>query len=242
MSVVFVGHLPEGKILVTDAMVQLIDVVRSHRDCGLKDKIAKLQSPQSYCSLVGDETVLFAIQWLDVWYSQIDRQFEIFDPSIFSEALSVAEKMNAVYKRAGTYNDKLYRDQTFVYSISPRGVVSYSVSKVADKYLIQNRTELGVNDILMNYGGFIQKVSIDFFRDIPVGEYINVAIERIKTHHSDNVRLGKPKLNYDFQNRFSGAVIPNSGPDLIKTPFHTLDELIITASGGNWEMLECPPF
>jgi len=242
MSVDLIAHLPQGKLLITDAMVSSVPNITSYRDCYLKDKIVKGITHHLYYSVVGDETVLLGIQYLDVWYSQTGQQLDIFHQADLVKALAVAEKITAVHKEKKTYNDKVFRDQTYLYQISSRSAVSYFVTNQNDQYAIQGRSEINLNDALINYGGVVQKINIDLFKNLPNEQCINVAIDYIKGHHSNTKILGTHRLSYDFDNRFSGVLIPTDGSDILTLPYRSIDEFIITLAGGGWDLLDNPPF
>jgi hypothetical protein len=213
MSVDIVGNLPQGKLLVTDAMVTSKEKVTSYRNCKLKDKIAKGWATHGYYSLVGDETILFGINAVDIWCSQNGHPFDFTDPSCMKRALDVAEKFIKVYKRTPTNeNDTLYRGKTYVYAISKEKVVDYCILRQQDKYYISRCDEIFENQILINYGGIIEPVNIEIFQNAEPKDCINIAVNYVKQYHTNSLNSGK-------------------------------DFIITSASGGErWDLIDSPPF
>ena len=243
MSAALVGNLPQGKFLFTDAMVALKEKIKSHRDCNLKDKICKGLATHGYYSLVGDETILFGIYVLDSWSSQSGIHFDFTDPSCMRKALDVAEKIIEVYEKTGiSKDDNLNRSISYVYTISGQKVVDYCILRKDNKYHITKYNQFLNNQVSFNYAGLVLSVDTEVFKNAEANECIKIAADYMTQYHTKMVATGKPSLKYDFDNRFCGALIPSEGADLLTLPFRSLDELIVNFAGGDWDLLESPPF
>jgi hypothetical protein len=243
MSAAIIGNLPQGKILVTDGMVASTANVTSHRDCKLKDKIFTGSTIHGYYSLVGDETILYGIQFLDAWSLQNGMHFDFTDEASLKLALAAAEKIIQVYKHIGDIkNDCLYPDLSYVYMISDQKVINYYISRHDNKYRIERCKLINDNEIILNYGGHIHAVSALIFQNVAPADCIDVAANYLQQHHAQSVARSKPHLQYEFDNRFCGVLIPGEGKDFTKLPFRTFDEYIITMCGGGWDLMDSPPF
>ncbi|MBK7966589.1 MAG: hypothetical protein IPK10_15825 [Bacteroidetes bacterium] len=100
MSVIITGNTPTGILLVTDAFVTIKKVVKSYKDCRLSDKIFQLNGSKSYCSIVGDEILLYGIKALDDWYFEKNWALDFSKEEIIQKSLVASKKFIQVYKRA----------------------------------------------------------------------------------------------------------------------------------------------
>jgi hypothetical protein len=243
MSAALIGNLPQGKVLVMDGMVASTAQITSHQDCKLKDKIYKGLTLPGYYSLVGDETILFGIQWLDNWCQQNGVEFDFTGLNSLERALEAAGKIRQVFKSTGALkDDRLYPELSYVYMISAQTAINYNILRQHDKYHIQRRNHIRDNEIILNYGGDIHPVKTSIFQNVAPVDCMDVAANFITQYHAENVARSRPHLQYEFNNRFCGVLIRKEGNDLVKLPFRSFDEYIITLSGGGWDMLDSPPF
>jgi hypothetical protein len=243
MSAVLIGNLPQGKLLVTDAMVASTSQVKSHQDCKLKDKIAKGCSWLAYFFLVGDETILYGIQYLEYWSQQNGTAFDFTEESSLERALAAAEKTIQVYEHTGAVKyDGDYSNLTYVYMISDQKVINYNISRCDNKYRIEQCTPIPDGEVILNYGGHLHPVRTPIFQEVAPANCIDVSANYMQRHHAEMVTRGRQHLQYEFVNRFCGVLIPGEGEVLTRLPFHSFDEFVITMCGGGWDQMDSPPF
>ena len=243
MSVVLIGDLPQGKLLVTDAMVSPNGEVKSYRDCKLRDKICKSVTSHGYYSLVGDGTILYGMDMLDSWASKNGNHLDFTEYSAMKGTLDITEKIIiAIGKTGRNQNEHLNDNLSYVYTISPRMAALYYIERQKNRYHITRPSKVFNNEVSVNYAGFIESVDIHIFQNADPKDCIEIAANYIKKHHEIRVTSNKKSLNYEFDNRFCGVLIPREGDDIVMLPFRSFDEFIITLAGGEWNLIESPPF
>jgi len=126
--------------------------------------------------------------------------------------------------------------------IANQQVINYNVGRKAESFYIDRCDIIRENEILLNYGGHLHSVSTNIFDRVEPGDCIATAARYIQAYHAEKIAHSRPRLNYGFDDRFCGALIPRAGDDLLQLPFRSFDENIITMCGGCWDLIDKPPF
>lgn len=247
MTVVLVGKGANGNLLVSDAMVTMSDNSILQREYRLKDKISRLSGSNCYCTILGDENVLYGIQILDDWYFQNSKMIDFTDPKIMTEALIAAEKFITVFSKQG--HEQATTNGATVYFVSQEKLFEYDIIRKNNTYSINDFRHFDDNEVKINYAGRIEK--LNHFQ-YSLDQYFNKSCEIIENFHNDRKRQSqidkqRRPLNYDFDNRFCGVIYPCSEEDKVKIllPYKNLSDIIAsTASDPNltWDLIEDDAF
>jgi len=246
MSVAIIGRTPVANFMVTDAMAIAIDIekVKSYRDCVLRDKIRKLYSSCVFYTLLGDEYLLWGIQYLDTWSHEMNVSIDFKKEETINQVLGITEKI-ALMHNFTAKEERPFQDTSTIYFIDKESVIEYVIIKNDNKYSLFTRTEFTDYEVHINYSGYKEKVQFEA-PEAPIDKYFDESIRIINNFHQTRkvnpLLVGGKKLllPYDFENRFCGALImPNEEVRSI-TPFKAISELIASNYNNVWELIDTP--
>jgi hypothetical protein len=236
MSIVLVGKTTLANILVTDAMVTMKDNSTSFRDCGLKDKISKLESANGYFAILGDENVKYGISVLDSWSYQKNIPIDFTNPKTIKNALVVTEKFIIAFKKQGHKQPET--DGAIVYFLVDDKIFEYNLIRTNDKYSIDSFRFFNNNEVVLNYAGNVEHISIGG----SLNDYFENAKKKIKATHEKRKLLSQSNkgiacLKYDFDNRFCGVLMGSNIKTQILLPYKYLSD-IVAAQIDDWDLIE----
>jgi hypothetical protein len=240
MTAILVGKAPFGNVMITDAMVINKEETTSYRDCRLKNKITYIESAKTYCSVVGDENILYGIQALDYWATAHKKRINFTKKGIMLDALTCAEKYLPVWRERG---DNLVQSAGgTVYFVNESDVFKYEVSRTNDHYTADDCAQFRDNEVIINYGGYIE----DILFQLDGEDFFKKGKRRIEELHTSRKQLSiktgeRMHLEYDFANRFCAVMFPyDEEPESAIThlPFQNLSEAIAMNAKNCWSFID----
>lgn len=232
MSVVLVGDAPAGPILVSDAFVLHTDPqnVKSFKDASLQTKIIRLDAFEGHSSLVGDQTIEYAVMAIDNWaYYQNKKVNFLCEEMITKGVIPTAEKLVELFKLRADSEAQPETDGADLYIVTPGSAWEFQIKRTGNKYSLKSLSQLPKNEVLINYAGHKTKT----FLHGNVDNYFERAFSIIEEHHIRQKNSGEHPLPYDLDSRFCGVFYPNGSPSdrKIISPFKNYTEFLTHSTG-----------
>jgi len=247
MTAILVGRAPKGNFIVSDALASNKDNVKSYKECSLTNKIYRLLSSYCHCTLSGDATVLFGIQYLDEWNFQKGVDIDFTKWEVMQDALTATEKYNQVMHQESRLKPAC--DFAMVYFVNKEQVFKYEITLKKNKYVIENFRLLSPGEVVIRYGSN-EKPLTGF--DHPADKLFGKAKESIESCHKFWKEVSEYEqeqywLGYDFDNRFCGVVYPKekNEKEMLYFPFILLSDIIAADAQDpklTWKLIEDKKF
>ncbi len=240
MTVVACYYSDEVAAIMTDAMVVMRDNTSSHLDCALRQKIERVEHIDAWITLVGDTSVLLAVNVVASWYVHKERQLDIHDDEFWRHVIAAASR----YPRArrSVFPDMVASQDADMYIMHKGSIFRWSVAYIetTDSFAARDKptpTRMTKDMIHVQYGQFCSSLEAKIEPSNCVTRIENC----IKEHHRVAEIEGR-RLPYELNNRFCGVIYDRSqgSPAILEIiPFRYLSDAIAGLDGGprNWTLM-----
>ena len=242
MTAIIVGRLPKANFIVADSMVQLDLKVKSHKECRVQDKITDIELSEQFLVLVGEQLVADGANILHYWSTIRKIKYDLFQTATFEIVLEFALRYRR-YHIDVAKSPIINQPQTDVYVASRHGIKYYGVEFKNAKYIVNQEQDIPENYIIINYKGNLKRIPTPT-SDIDI---LGFSKEQLENEHQyrklQGFKKGEFPLGYDFDNRFSSAIIPTDSalPIQREYPF-TFPTDIFLAYRPCWDYVTAPNF
>lgn len=242
MTAIIVGRLPKANFIVADSMVQLDLKVNSHKECRVQDKITDIELSDQFLVLVGEQLVADGANMLHNWSTIKNIKYDLFQTSSFEIVLEFALRYRKYHVDIAK-SPIIKQPQTDVYIASRQGIKYYGVEFKDEKYVINQEQEIPENYIIINYKGNLKRIPTPI-SEINIFEFSKQELEKEHEYRKfQGFKKGELPLGYDFDNRFSAAIIPNDSelPIQREYPYNYPTDIFLSW-GPNWDYVTDPNF
>lgn len=207
MTAIIAGRLNKANFIAVDAMVQLSLEVSSYKECRLQDKISDLDQSEQYLVLAGEQLIGDGANLLNYW-SQIKKiKYDLFDDEQFKNVLELALRYRNYHVDIHSH-PIIEQDMSDVYVVGRNRLKHYEVKFQNSRFEVLSVRDLPENFIEINYKGNIIQVA-------PPKDETDIqkfCIDKLNEEHNrrktTGYLIGQNPLRYDFEDRFSVAILP----------------------------------
>lgn len=231
MTIVAVGSFSDFNLIVADAIVRTTDDVSSPQ-FRLCDKLREYEDYEVFCTVVGDESILHALEAILLWFQHNKNIFEFKNLQHIEYVADGASRYREMAqkefpKMPSPQDTNLYiagRDDIIWWKIKYDGNIN--AFKVQPPF-----QSLKKGTLRIDYGGNCFGIN----PVITIKNAVHKSINEINRVHKRYNALG-----YDPDNRYSSAIIPHDCNNMIRRgyPYRFVSDIFVGQFVKSYDLLE----